>query len=253
MRLTVLGCSPASTNPGGAASGYLVEEGGTRVVLDCGSGAFGNLLLHAVPEEIDAVVISHMHADHMLDLMPFRYGLAFAAQAAPDAPHRLPGLYLPPEGHAMALRLSALQDPSDAFFADCFAVTEYAAGDPLVIGSLSLTFVPVYHIPHTYAIRVSSGGRTLTYSADTGPCAGIYEAARGADLFLCECANPEGSDFPRHLTPKQAGEIAQTAGAARLLLTHRWYRTGLDAARDEAGMTFSGPVDLAREGGSWDV
>src|SRR5437588_2635749 len=105
MRLTILGCSPASTNPGGAASSYLVEQGSTRVVLDCGSGSLGNLLRHLAPEEVDAVVISHMHADHTLDLIPYRYALEFAAgqRGAAQAAARRPALYLPPGGHARIL------------------------------------------------------------------------------------------------------------------------------------------------------
>jgi ribonuclease BN (tRNA processing enzyme) len=255
MRLTVLGCSPASTNPGGAASGYLVEEGTTRVLLDCGSGSLGNLVEHAAPEAVDAVVISHMHADHMLDLVPYRYALSFAADQAGGAAGRVPrpALFLPPGGTEKALSVSRLQDPSDSFFADCFDVTEYDPGEPLQVGALRLSFVAVLHIEHTYAIRVSGGGRTLAYSADTGVCEGIYEAARGVDLFLCECANPAGSTFRYHLTAAQAGEIAQVAGAGRLLLTHRWYRTGLEEARVEAGAAFAGPVDLAREGASWGI
>ncbi|GAC1430410.1 MAG: MBL fold metallo-hydrolase [Chloroflexota bacterium] len=255
MRLTVLGCSPASTNPGGASSSYLVETATTRLVVDCGSGSFGNLLTHAAPDEVDAVIISHMHGDHILDLLPFRYALAFAATegggGAPTA--RRPALYLPPEGHAKALMVSHVQEGGDDFFAGFFRLAEYDPQQPLVIGDLTVTFVPVKHIPHTYALRLTEGSRTLAYSADTGLCPTIYDAARGADIFLCECANSAGSDFLYHLSPAQAGEIAHRAGVHRLVLTHRWYRLGLDTAADEARAHYGGPIDLAFEGATWDV
>ena len=111
MQLTVLGCSPASTNPGGASSSYLVEDGQTRLLLDCGSGSFGRLIQYLDPATVDAIVISHMHADHTLDLIPYRYALSFAGGAPPK-----PALYLPPEGHAKLLGVSKLQDDSATFF-----------------------------------------------------------------------------------------------------------------------------------------
>ncbi len=248
MQLTVLGCSPASTNPSGASSSYLVEAGQTRLLLDCGSGSFGRLIQYLDPATVDAIVISHMHADHTLDLIPYRYALSFAGGAPPK-----PALYLPPEGHAKLLGVSKLQDDSATFFSDQFAVAEYDPTATLRIGSLSVSFVPVYHVAHTYAVRVQGRQATLAYSADTGPCAAIYDAARGADLFLCECANPASSDYAYHLTAAQAGEIAATALARRLVLTHRWYRTGLDDALAEARAAYSGPVELAREGAIWHI
>ena len=255
MRVIILGSSPASTNPGGAASSYLIEEGATRLVLDCGNGSFGNLLRHTEPEDVTAIVISHMHADHVLDLLPYRYALFFGAHEVGGDPivTRRPALYLPPEGHAKALAVSSLQDKDDGFFNGTFSLSEYDPTKQLVIGELTLSFFPVKHIPHTYAIRIAGDGCVLAYSADTGPCPTIYDAARRADLFLCECANDAGSDYPYHLTPTQAGEIAQAAGAQRLLLTHRWYRSSPEEACADARVAFGGPVNLAREGDVWDV
>ena len=124
---------------------------------------------------------------------------------------------------------------------------EYDVRRRLTVGPLSIGFVPVLHVPHTYAVRVE-GAATLAFSADSGPCAGLAEVARDSDLFLCECANHEGSDYPFHLTPRQAGQTAQEAGARQLLLTHRWWLHGLDQAVVEARERYAGPVSLAREG-----
>jgi ribonuclease BN (tRNA processing enzyme) len=244
MRLTVLGASPACQNPGGACSGYLVEEDGTAVVIDCGSGVFGRLQQYVKPEDVQAVIISHMHADHTLDLMQYRYYLNFSSATRP--PHQRPALYLPPEGHEKLLGVSRLQDTSPEFFSKVFDTHEY---DPLVglnIGALRVGFVPVRHIPHTYAMRIK-GSAELAFSADSGPCEGLLEVARDSDLFLCECANTEQSQYKFHLTPRQAGSVAQEAGAHQLLLTHRWWIDGKESAVREASELFRGPIQLASE------
>lgn len=244
MRLTVLGASPACQNPGGACSGYLVEQEGTALVLDCGSGVFSRLQGYVAPEAVRAIVISHMHADHTLDLIQYRYYLFFARQF--DAALPRPALYLPPGGHARLLELSRFQDPSPDFYAETFVVHEYDPDALLSVGPLRIGFVPVVHIPHTYAMRIEGAG-TLAFSADSGPCEGLARVAHGSDLFLCECANLEGSSYPLHLTPRQAGEAARAAGTRRLLLTHRWWGYGIEVAIAEAATLFEGPVDLARE------
>ena len=95
MRLTVIGKSPAFTDAGGACSGYLVEDGGTRLLVDCGNGVFGKLRAATDPFALDGVVISHVHADHVLDLVPFAYALLFARGGRPFPP--LP-LHVPPGG-----------------------------------------------------------------------------------------------------------------------------------------------------------
>jgi ribonuclease BN (tRNA processing enzyme) len=245
MRLTVLGAGPACQNPGGACSGYLVEQEGTAVLVDCGPGVFPRLQEYVRPEEVRAVVISHAHADHTLDLLQYRYYLWFLRELQPIA--RPPVLYLPPSGHERLLGVSAMQDPSPAFFSDLFDTREYDPGQSLDLGPLSLRFVPVLHIPHTYALRVSGDGE-LAYSADSGPCAGLADVAQGSDLFVCECANEERSTYPYHLTPAQAGRYARDAGARRLLLTHRWGRFGKEETLAQARAEYSGPLDLAEEG-----
>lgn len=244
MRLTVLGASPACQNPGGACSGYLLEQDGTALLLDCGSGVFGRLQQYVAPETVQAVIISHMHADHTLDLVQYRYYLYFSS--AEGRSQMRPTLYLPPGGHERLLSISRLQDQSPTFFTESFAVREYDPQQILTLGPLRVGFVPVRHIPHTYAMRVRGNGE-LAYSADSGPCEGLAQVAQDSDLFLCECANVEQSDYPFHLTPRQAGAAAQQARTRRLLLTHRWWIYGKDTTVAQAREEFSGPVDLARE------
>ena len=251
LSLTILGASAATQNPGGACSSYLVRGEGTSLALDMGSGAFGRLQAHIAPAEVDAVVISHMHADHILDLIPYRYYLAFSS----GSPRR-PRLLLPPGGHETLLRVSALQDPAPTFFSDVFDVAEYDPARPLAVGGLTVAFYPMRHIAHTYGLRVSSAAGTtgvLSYSADSGPCQGLLDVARDTDLFLCENANAEDSAYPLHLTSRQAATYARDAGVHRLLLTHRWHVYGLDEAARVAAEIFGGPVSTAREGETYVV
>ena len=245
MRLTVLGASPACQNPGGACSGYLLEQEGTSVLIDCGSGVFGRLQEVLDPESLDAILITHTHADHTFDLLQFRYFLFFQRERGLNP--RRPALYLPPGGHERLLGLSSLQDPSPAFFSEHFAVTEYQQHAPLTVGPLTIGFVPVRHIPHTYAIGVQGSAR-FAFSADSGPCPELAQVASGSDLFLCEAANEESSEYPLHLTPRQAGAVAQEAGVGQLLLTHRWYAYGQESAVAQAREAYAGPIALAHEG-----
>src|SRR5579884_3281984 len=141
MDLTILGASAATQNPGGACSSYLVQEGETAVVLDMGSGAFGNLQRHIAPDEVTAVVLSHLHADHALDLLPYRYWLAFQGAARRSRPR----LLLPPGGERTLLAISGLQDPSPTFFSDVFEVAEYDPEQAATIGGLTVSFHAVRH------------------------------------------------------------------------------------------------------------
>lgn len=247
MNLTILGASPATQNPGGACSSYLVRHGQTTLVLDMGSGAFARLQQHVSPDAVDAVILTHHHADHTFDLLPYRYWLDFQ----PGGATRRPQLLVPPRGHETLLVLSGRQDPSPSFFSDVFDVAEYVPARSIQIGDLTITFHAVRHAPHTYGMRVRGAGQggtpVLAYSADSGPTPALLEVARDADLFLCENANPDNSDFPLHLKPREAGAYARDAGARRLVLTHRWHLHDLDAAARAAAEVFDGPVSIARE------
>ncbi len=244
MRLTILGASPACQNPGGACSGYLVEQDDTAILVECGSGVFSRLQQYVKPEKVSAILISHMHADHTLDLMQYRYYLYFSTSRYPGVGR--PALYFPPEGHERMLGVSRLQDLSATFFSDFFDTREYEPDRVLRIGPLSVEFVPVSHVTHSYGMRISGDG-LLAFSGDTGLCDSLPELARDSDIFLCECSNTENSAYPFHLTPRQAGIVAQEASTRQLVLTHRWAVDGQDSAAVEAGASFHGPVAIARE------
>jgi ribonuclease BN (tRNA processing enzyme) len=255
MDLTVLGASPAAPQPGGACSGYLLRAGHTRLLIDCGTGVLANLLLHGGFEDLSAIVISHMHADHTLDLIPFRYLIKYGGRDRPGyEPPRIP-LYLPPGGRAVLedvvrpiLALGGNYEAPERFFRDVFAVVEYDPGRRLDVGDVALRFAAVEHYIPTWAL-IAEGDRRLAYSADSGPTPALEAVAAGADLFLCEATLPPSAASPGwrgHITAAEAAAVAQAAGARRLLLTHLW-RSDPEQALAEARAVFAGPVDLAQE------
>jgi ribonuclease BN (tRNA processing enzyme) len=249
MRLTVLGKSPAWPDAGGACSGYLVEDAGTRVLLDCGPGVFAKLREVVDYRAVDAVVLSHGHADHVLDVVPYASGLRFGPHPEGRVPR--PALHVPPGG---AEGLAALADAASMgreHVALAFDVREYDPEATLAIGPLALRFRAVPHFVPTYAVDVSGPGGRLTYGADCGPNEGLCELAAQTPLLIAEATLPEPDpEGAGHLTARQAGEHGRRAGARRLMITHLTDELSEAAAREAAEAGFGGPVEVARGGAS---
>lgn len=247
--LTVVGSSCSIPRPGRACSSYLFEAGGRAIVADLGSGAFSSLSRYRAVESIDAVLISHMHADHFIDVIPMRYALKYGD----NPPSRKPLLYLPPGGEAMLRRLTDAfaRESNGDFMAEVFDVRTYDPARTLQIGEAAIRFVPTSHYIPTFAIRCDAAGASVTYSADTAPDDRVVELARNTELFMCECtltAEAE-SERPRgHLSAREAGLIARKADARRLLLTH--YPATADPADLEAQARahYPGPIEVADDG-----
>jgi ribonuclease BN (tRNA processing enzyme) len=259
----VLGKSPSWQDAGGACSGYLIETEGTKVLLDCGNGVFAKLRERVDYTEIDAVIISHLHADHFLDLVPYSYALIYAPKQQPvpvhiwkgtDNPAR-PRLIAPP-GAQETFRQVVGAWGNDDLIESAFRIEEYEAGDEVEVGELRASFHPVPHFIETFAVNVSANGSgSLAYSADTRPGKEIIEVARDADLLLVEATlpRPERTGVRGHLTPEEAGEHAKRAGAKRVVITHISDELGDDWAREEAERGFGGPVEVAREGAVYEI
>jgi ribonuclease BN (tRNA processing enzyme) len=264
MRLTVLGKSPSWQDAGGACSGYLVEEDGTTVVVDCGNGVFSKLRRYRDYTRVDAVVISHLHADHFLDLVPFAYALTYAPRQQPVPVDRWPGTESParprlivPHGAVDTFRRVVGAWGNEDLIENAFEIEEYGGDARPQVGGLRFSFQAVPHFLETFAIRVQSGngGGSLAFGADSRPSIDLVQFATGADLLLVEATlpRPERSGQRGHLTPREAGEHGKAAAAGRLVLTH--ISDELDAlwARAEAEDAFGKPVDIAREGAVYTV
>ncbi len=248
MQLIALGTSSSVPRPGRACSCYAVRTPATTLLLDLGTGALGNLRRSREYTTIDAVVISHMHADHFLDLIPLRYGLKYG----PDVRERRQPLYLPPGGEAVLRRLVsafAPEGPAD-FLDEVFEVCEYDPRAPLHVGDAVLRFRRARHYIDTYAIRVEAAGAVVVYSGDTAPCDAMVEHAAGASLFLCEATLGVGSETPPrgHCSAAEAGEMARRAEVARLMLTHYGSAQDPELLCEAAAEAFGGVVTVADDG-----
>lgn len=253
MKLTVLGGAAAGGNPGQGCSGYLVEHGATRIVLDLGPGTLPELRRHADFRTLSGVVVSHLHLDHTLDLGALRFALAYNPVKPPG---RIP-LWLPPGGLAWLGRFAAaFGEPGKEadFFPSVFDPSEYDPDAGLTVGAVRVAFRPTVHYVPCWAMRVSAGdgGRDLGYTADTGPSADLAPFFSGVGVLIAEGnaadPGPEPWDERGHLTFAEAGDLARAAGAETLVLTHLWEERGIGAARDAAAAAFGGRVEVARPG-----
>ena len=252
MRLTIVGCSGSYPGPESTASCYLLEEeheGRTwRILLDLGNGALGQLHRYADPLDIDAVLVSHLHADHCLDLC----GYYVMRKYHPTGPQpRIP--VWGPDGTAdrMARAYDLPLDPGMHEEFDFRGATDGPRRDRPVRGR-----GPAGRPPrHGVRAPGDRGGRTLVYSGDTGPCDALDEVATGADLLLAEASFETGADNPPdlHLTGADCGRTAARAGVGRLVLTHvpPWHDPAV--AEAEARGEWSGPVELARAGATYEI
>ncbi len=249
MKLTVLGCAGSFPGPDSACSAYLIEADGFRLMMDFGTGSLSALQRYAGLGAIDAVLLSHLHCDHMLDACSY----VVVRRYAPEGPYpRLP-LFAPSGAHE---RMVGAYGSSDAdSLDDVYDFHDLVAGS-VTIGPLTVTVDRVEHPVETYGVRIEHGGRALAYSADTAPCDALVRLAAGADTFLCEASYLESDDNPPglHMTGRDAGEAATKAGAGRLLLTHLVTAWGSEAATfDSASAAFSGPIEVVRPGATYDI
>lgn len=245
--VTVLGTSGAWPEPGRACSGFLVEHAGYRVVLDLGYGTAGRLLAALESPSaagLDAIVITHRHPDHMVDLHAVFRARWFGARGRP----RIPVF----AGAGVRETLGALED-------DAAAVREvfdwHSVPGSHVLGPFRLTGTPLPHFVPNVGVRLDGAGVSLAYSGDCGPSPALVDLARDVDLFICEASDRhQQPDVPRspqgglHLDAAHAGMVAARAGARRLLLSHFWPGNDRKRSRASAAAEFRGQVDVAEEG-----
>jgi len=244
MRLTVVGCSGSFPGPESPASCYLVEAGGTRILLDLGNGALGRLQRYASLARIDAILISHLHPDHCLDLCAYHVFRKHRPTGPPLPPIPVYG----PPGVADHMA-DAYGLPRDPGMRNEFDFTEWTEGRH-PIGPFGVTVGRMAHPVPTFGMRIEYEDRVLSYSADTGPCAALDRLASEADVFLCEAAFHVNRDnIPNlHLNGREAADCATRAGARQLVLTHLPPWNDPTLTRAEAASAYAGPTLLARPG-----
>ena len=248
MRLTVVGAGPAYSNtPGAVGACYLVRSGDRALALDLGHGAFAGLAAQVPPETLETVVISHLHPDHFVDLVPFRHYLRYhldpprraRVDAHPDLVARIDDLHAQPGFTAAALDVLALEEGFRR------------------IGPFSLEAVRVTHTADSFAVRVSdaAGDAGLVYSGDVGVSEDLRPLIRPGDALLVEVSMGPGPVAPgsAHLDGPAVGRLAGSSGVGRVLLTHLLMGRDPDATIASVGATFDGPIDLVAPGFVTDI
>jgi len=245
MRLTVLGHYGSFSGAGGACSGYLVEHNGYRLLLDCGNGVLSRLQQYCSIDDLSAILLSHLHFDHIGDIFPLRYAIETRLALGETLP--LLPLYYPATPAEAAAMLA-----EDSLFTSILIKD----GMRSPIGPFQVEFLRMDHSIESYAISICVEGEKLVYSGDTLMNPRLMEIAAGADLLLCE-ATVAGDisckqDALPHMTANQAAQTAAIAGVHRLLLTHFWYRQDREMLLAEARRTFAAS-ELAEEMHTYEI
>jgi ribonuclease BN (tRNA processing enzyme) len=234
--LTVLGCAGTYAGPGEACSGYLLRTATTSVMVDLGSGALANLQRHTRLADLDAVVLTHEHPDHWLDLFLLRNALKYVLGLEGLPVHGTAGI------ERLARTMVSDLGPTLAWH----TVDERST---VAVGDVRLTFGRTDHPVETLAVRAEAAGRTLLYSADTGARWRPGALGDGVDTLLCEASfPPDHEDRFEHLTARQAGAYAAGMRAERLLLTHIQPEVDRHEQRARAAAVFGGDVGAVAAG-----
>ena len=256
MKLTVAGCSGSLPGPASPASCYLVRaqhDGRTwSLVLDLGNGALGALQRHVGLDAIDAVVLSHLHPDHCMDLC----GLYVAQKYHPGQQRvlrRIP-VHGPP-GTAARMERAYEDVPEPAGLAAVFDFADLTDGQPFTVGPFTVTPYLVNHPVEAFGIRVEADGAVLAYTGDTDSCEALTVLGRDATLLLADSAFVDGRDEASgvHLSGRRAAEAAVAAGAKRLMLTHLPPWNDPQVCRSQAAQVWPGEVELAEPDAAYEL
>lgn len=245
MKITVLGNSGPYPRAGSACSGYLLETEKFKILIDCGNGTLSRLLsIIENLNELDAIILSHLHSDHISDIMVMRYALGIG-----QAKGRI----------AKSMPLYAPKDPEDTYtklqFENAFIQNELNENSILTFGDMRITFRPMSHPIRTFGVVVEKNGKKFVYTADTKVCDSLFQMSQGADLLLSECnlLEKDRNEDVYHLSAKQVGEVATNTGVKRLLLTHIWPEYDTNDILKEAQANFFGNVEIATEMKTYEI
>ena len=253
--MTVAGSSCSVPRIDRACSAYLIQDGDFAFSLDFGTGAFANMRRYADYDRLDAVVISHMHADHFLDLIPLRYAVRYGSKQRTS---KLP-VWMPPGGIAMlrSMTNAFANEGNGDFLDEAFDIREFDPSKPLKIGPGRLRFAQTTHYIVSFAIRYERDGKSITYSADTAPDKRVVELARDTDLFLCEATllagEGEKGGLRGHSSSAEAAQMAHDAGVRRLVLTHYSQDATTNDLEGSARKIYAGEIVVADDHSIIDV
>ncbi|NGQ96385.1 MBL fold metallo-hydrolase [Brevibacillus sp. SYP-B805] len=242
MRVTVLGCQSPYPGPGGATPGYLIQTEQANLLLDCGSGVISQLGRYLPLYQLDAVVLSHYHHDHVADVGVLQYGLMVHQQSGERSPVEPLPLYAPPEPAEKAREMTYRQATKHLPIDDTARAT---------IVDMQLSFWRTDHAMPCYAVKIEAGGKTLVYGADSGPGTDWKPFAAGADLFICEgtfLRRNKPQQPMGHLSVEEAASLAQALSCKALMITHLFPEYREEEVREEAAGFTNGPCLVAKVG-----
>ena len=234
MKLTILGNRGPYPTPNGACSGYLLESEKTHILIECGTGVLAKMQHHIAFSQLDAVILSHLHYDHMSDMLPMQYALQFNPRDrlrvyAPETPANVRALLDVP-----CYVLRGMEDKQ--------------------IGDMQIRYFPVRHPVESWAMRIECGGRVFVYTGDTNEVDGLADFARGADLLLADAglSDADWGERSPHLSALGCGRLARAAEVKRLLLTHLNPKYDPKALENEARTVFENACFCVR-GESYEI
>jgi ribonuclease BN (tRNA processing enzyme) len=248
MELTVLGTAGTWPGPGGATSGFLVQHDGFNLWVDAGTGTLSRLQHHISVSDIHAVLVTHAHPDHFVDLYSCFYARHYGELGADGLPLLCPEDFYDHFGGLVS------EDGRDVA-AEAFAVRPTKPGTSADLGPFRVEAFEMAHVGvAALGFRIEAEGASLAYTGDTGPSDDVVKMARDVDVFLSEATwQDQANLLPFHLSARQAGEHAERAGARRLLLTHIWPTLEAATSLAQAAEAYTGPLELALEGARIEV
>jgi ribonuclease BN (tRNA processing enzyme) len=243
VELTVLGAQGTWPGAGGENCGYLVTQDGYHLWVDAGTGTFARLQQVIPVDRVGAMLITHGHPDHFVDIIPTFYARHYGGLGEPGLPLWSPGGFTD-------LAAALVSENGRNVMAQAYAFETAEAGTAFELGPFRVTPFEMEHIGVlSLGYRIEAGGKVLAYTGDTGPCDAAVRLAAESDLFLCEATYQDASRlFPFHLSASQAGEVATAAGSRHLVLTHLTPELDHLVSIREAAETFAGPIDIAVPG-----
>ena len=245
MELTILGNCGPYPGPGKACSGYLLKHGSTKILIDCGNGTLGRLQQKISSfEELDMIILTHLHSDHISDAMVLRYALGIGKMKG-TIKNSIP-LYAPG---------SPKEDFDKLQFQEAFKLMEIKEDLKLTMGELEIRFKKMEHPVECYGITVKADNKKFVYTADTRYCDQVFQISQDADVLLCECGvlERDKTETTAHLSAREAGAIGQKSNVKKLLLTHFWPGYDLSEVYEEAKESFGREVMLVEEMQSYTI
>ena len=246
MQITVLGSGACELWATRSSPAYWVQGGGVGIMLDLGQGAWRRLLVGGRQmDEVDAVIISHPHPDHMADLVPLLFALNYDPELAARA-------HISLLAHAgVEPLLQALNNAWGNWLnppPERLAKRWLKPGGVTEVSGVRIAAAAARHHPHSLAWRLEAGGRSLVYLGDSEASPELAEFAQGADLLICHCAGTDQEPKPGHLYPAACGELAAAAEVGALLLSHFYRVVDPAEAAASAASLFKGAVWAAFDG-----